>query len=297
MMFLLLSMIQCKSFDLMIFFISHFLNMDEVKEKKLISAPSLNSSEISDDQPQYFSSLNTSQNELEIPTKHQADLKSSFDNRDSQIENSKSYESINSFSDQTPGGTQISTSYLTQVYFKPLFGSAEAMKELFEHEGFSNIHSIKLHDKYGFVRFKSVSEAQLFVQHFDKFDTGRATLTVQLSPKTVVNHPPCKRIYLTGYDSRTVEERDIYFLCAPFGFLRHISFHHEYSFIDYDTIEDASNAVEQLNKQPLKGKIIAASFAKASPLTDFSNLTIPLTDIIPSNHEFWTILADRLQAY
>ncbi|OHT16691.1 hypothetical protein TRFO_41629 [Tritrichomonas foetus] len=189
------------------------------------------------------------------------------------------------------------TSYLTQAYFKPLFGSAEAMKDLFEKEGFQCIHSIKLHDKYGFVRFRSVSEAQLFVNHFDKFDTGRATLTVQISPKTVVNHPPCKRVYLSGYDMRSVTERDIYFLCAPLGFVRHISFHHEYSFVDYDTIEDASNAVDLLNKQPMKGKLIAASFAKSAPPLDFSNLTIPLTDIIPGDHEFWTILSDRLQAH
>lgn len=269
--------------------------MDEVRE--YISAQPLNSSEISDDQPQYFSSHTTASAEFDIPPKQKTDFiyKNSSDSRENPIENSKEYESISC--QQAQGSAPTSTSYLTQVYFKPLFGSAEAMKELFEREGFTNIHSIKLHDKYGFVRFKSVSEAQLFVQHFDKFDTGRAILTVQLSPKTVVNHPPCKRVYITGYDTRSVNERDIYFLCAPLGFLRHISFHHEYSFVDYDTVEDASNAVEQLNKQPLKGKIIAASFAKASPVTDFSNLTIPLTDIIPSNHEFWTILADRLQAH
>ena len=262
--------------------------MDENRERKDTGAESLNSHEkYPDDQSPYFSSHTTSRNEFDYNPKQKADYnyQGTSDSRDNIFENSRSSTSVSNA--QVQGSTPVLTSYLTQVYFKPLFGSAEAMKELFEREGFTNIHSIKLHDKYGFVRFKSVGEAQLFVQHFDKFDTGRATLTVQLSPKTVVNHPPCKRVYLTGYDTRTVNERDIYFLCAPLGFLRHISFHPE----------DASNAVEQLNKQPLKGKIIAASFAKTSPVTDFSNLTIPLTDIIPSNHEFWTILADRLQAH
>jgi hypothetical protein len=192
-------------------------------------------------------------------------------------------------------GSDSKSAYLTQAYFRPLFGSAEAIKQLFLNEGFGSLHSIKLHEKFGFVRFGTLSEAQLFVEHFNGFDTGNTQLKAELSSKRIPNHPPCKRLHLSGYDPHSVTERDIYWVAAPTGFVRHIAFHHEFAFVDFDTVEDAVKACEALNKQSLKGKILTASFARSAPPADFSNLTISLADIIPGDHEFWTELAERLR--
>jgi hypothetical protein len=186
-------------------------------------------------------------------------------------------------------------SYLTQAYFKPLFGSAEAIKQLFTNEGFGNFHSIKLHEKFGFVRFSTATEAELFVEHFNGFRTGNTQLTVELSRKKVPNHPPCKRLHISGYDPHSITERDLYWAVSPTGFVRHISFRSEFSFVDFDTVEDAVKACDELNGHSLKGKILTATFARSSPPTDLSNLTISLSDILPSDHEFWTELAGRLR--
>jgi hypothetical protein len=200
--------------------------------------------------------------------------------------------------DRPPGDVRSSskTSYLVQVYFRPLFATAEAMKQLFTSEGFGNVHSIRLRDKFGFVCFQSLVEAQLFIEHFNGFRTGNTTLFVELSNRRLLNHPPCRRLHVTGYDPISVNERGLYWLAAPIGFVRHISFHREFSFIDFDTVDDATRAMEQLNKLSLKGKLLSASFARTAPPTNFTQLTIPLRYILPSDHEFWAELADKLQS-
>jgi RNA recognition motif-containing protein len=169
------------------------------------------------------------------------------------------------------------------------------MKQVFVKEGFENLHSIKLHEKFGFVRFGTLAEAQLFVEHFDGFQTGNTQLKAELSQKRLPNHPPCRRLCISGYDAHSVTERDIYWAAAPHGFVRHITFRSEVSVIDFDTVEDAVKACEALNKQSLKGKILTAQFARSATLSDFSKLTISLADILPGDHEFWTELAERLR--
>jgi hypothetical protein len=186
-------------------------------------------------------------------------------------------------------------SYLTQAYFRPLFGSSEAIKQLFASEGFGNYPYIRLHDKFGFVGFETLAEAQLFVEHFNGFPTGNTQLVVELSSRRVQVHPPCRRLYVTGYDPVAVGERDLYWEAAPEGFVRHIGFRHDFAFIDFDTIDDAAKALQALNKRTLKGKVLAVAYARAAPPTDFTSLTIPLASILPRNHQFWAELAEKLQ--
>jgi RNA recognition motif-containing protein len=171
------------------------------------------------------------------------------------------------------------------------------MKQLFVKEGFGNLHSIKLHEKFGFVRFATLAEAQLFVDHFNFFNTGNTQLKAELSQKRIPNHPPCRRLHVSGYDPHSVSERDIYWAAAPNGFVRHICYRGDFAYVDFDTVDDAVRACEALNKQSLKGKILTAQFARGAALSDFSNLTISLADIIPGDHEFWTELADRLKVH
>jgi hypothetical protein len=71
-------------------------------------------------------------------------------------------------------------SYLTQAYFRPLFGSSEAIKQLFVSEGFGNYPCLHLHDKFG---FETLAGAQLFVEHFNGFPTGNTQLVVELSSR------------------------------------------------------------------------------------------------------------------
>jgi RNA recognition motif-containing protein len=167
------------------------------------------------------------------------------------------------------------------------------MKQLFIKEGFGNLHSIKLHEKFGFVRFPTLAEAQLFVDHFNGFHTGNTQLKVELSQKRIPNHPPGRRLHISGYDPLSLNERDLYWAAAPHGFIRHISFRPDFSFIDFDTVEDAIQANEALNGQTLKGKILTAQFARTLPAPQGSNLSISLADVVPRDHEIWTQLAEK----
>jgi hypothetical protein len=92
-----------------------------------------------------------------------------------------------------------------------------------------------------------------------------------------------------------VTERDLYWAAAPIGFIRNIKFHYEFAFIDFDTIEEATKALDALNRMSLKGKTLAAAFAKTPPQADLAGLSIPLSHVLPGNHEFWAVLAEKFQ--
>ena len=111
----------------------HFYMKSEVIERKENQTEALNRipEKLIDDHRQSFPST-TSQAESDFSFKQNNDILFQ--------DGSESRDTVSTLSPQSQNTAPTLTSYLTQVYFKPLFGSAEAMKELFEREGFVNIH-------------------------------------------------------------------------------------------------------------------------------------------------------------
>jgi hypothetical protein len=190
----------------------------------------------------------------------------------------------------------LGSTFLYQVYFRPLFAAPDKIRELFVSEGFPTLHSIKIMDHCGFARFPTMTDAQLFADHFNGFTTGAVTLFAELSAKKVWTTPPSRRVFLTGFDAGSLTEREIWKIASPMGFLRRIFIHSDYTLLDFDTVQDAEMAIEGLNKTVFRGKLFLAQFGKPPPYADVPKLTIPLTDILPPEHEFWNELAEKLRS-
>lgn len=180
-------------------------------------------------------------------------------------------------------------SFLTQVFFRPIIQNAQHTLSIFEKEGFDCVHSLDIRDSYGFARFRDRADAERFAEHFHKQKFEGQQMTAELSRKTMPDFVPCRRIHVGGYDSAQVSERELFSIVSKYGFVRKIIYHGDYSFIDLDTLEDAIEVVKKLNKQPIKGRLFTCSYAKWAPSREFSdtNISIPLTSILPAGHPFW----------
>ena len=186
-----------------------------------------------------------------------------------------------------------------QVYFAPCFGTDAETREFFEREGSPELVSLRRagNGKYGFAYFVTSTEAQLFIEKFNDKVFGDVKMEAALSHKGKPEPaPPNRRLHITGYCGRKgkvdVSEREIWNLVAPCGFVRKIYYDTKFSFVDYDTVEDAKNAKAILEKSTVKGRKITVTYAKSAPKKEDPNLTVQLTDLIPSNHAYWKTLSE-----
>lgn len=188
--------------------------------------------------------------------------------------------------------------YLVKVHVKPIFGTEDEMKAFFGTDGIV-YHSIRFYDKFGFVIFTSTADAQVFIDKFNGAEVNGTRLQIEMGRRKFENVSPCRRLYVAGYTVQKsrpdVTERDVWNLAAPLGFVRRIVYHPTYSFIDYDTVEEATSARGEIEKVTLNGRKLTVSFAKTTPCTDLASMSMQLTDILPYNHSFWSYISESVR--
>ena len=184
---------------------------------------------------------------------------------------------------------------LFQAIFGPPIGNKEEIRRLIIEKGFPNVVSILIRKKHCFARFRTQSEVDNFVKEFHDLRIGDQQLFANRSNKKVYEYPPCTRIFITGFEPGEIFERDIYFHFSPYGYIKHISLKNNHAYIDFDSIEDAKEVMNNLSDLPLVNKSIELSFAQTAPNTDFSNLILPLSEVIDENNPIWNHLVNIIQ--
>ena len=175
------------------------------------------------------------------------------------------------------------------VKFGPNCATAEEFAELFKAEGFPVFSDIRL-AKFGTVRLPSEAQAQQFIKHFNEFQFKGEQLYAQpMQPQQYV-----KTLHITGLEENHIDERQLFNLLSPSGFIRRISSKKGFTFVEFDNIQDARRARIELKNKENEFPGLRVSFARSEHKPDFSNLRIPLSDIIPPNHQFWYKLQDML---
>jgi RNA recognition motif-containing protein len=102
-----------------------------------------------------------------------------------------------------------------------------------------------------------------------------------------------KTLYLSGLEERRINDRDIFNTVAPYGFIRRISFHKTFAFVEFDTYKDAQKANRELKKRE-EELGFRVCYARSEKRCDLSNLSIPLSDLIEPTHPFWFKLQNLL---
>jgi len=184
---------------------------------------------------------------------------------------------------------------LYQASFGPWNGDRESLRQLLFDEGFQGVISINIHNSTCFLRFRTESELNAFVDHFKGFSLNNTKYFANVSKKRVYEYPPCSRIFVAGIDSDKITERDLYFHFSPYGYVKHIKKERTHAFIDFDNVQDAKEIMKNLVDIPIKGVSVELSYAHTAPVTDFTDSIIPLTDILPPDHKAWQYLVNLIQ--
>ena len=177
--------------------------------------------------------------------------------------------------------------------FGPIIASKEEFLELFQNEKFGNFLELKFYEKYGFIKFSTSSETESFIEKFNNFIFKNEKLYVKSSIEKK-NNNGIKTLHISGVKEAKLNERDLFYLVAPKGFVRRISPKKDFAFIEFDTAKDAKEAYDYLRSIQYKYEGLRVAFARSEHQVDLDKLSIPLNVLIPEKHPFWFKLQRRL---
>lgn len=104
-----------------------------------------------------------------------------------------------------------------------------------------------------------------------------------------------KTLFLYGFDSSTVTEKDIYSMIAPFGFIRNIHLIKNGAYVELDDKKEANNVLSSVTDCLLAGQTFNITFAYHDYQPDLSGFNVPLRELLPVDHQFWFSLSERLK--
>ena len=198
-----------------------------------------------------------------------------------------------------PASVEEENSVYQCFFGPPVNNSKEETEKLILQEGFSGTYNLQVFESHCFVRFKSKSEFESFIQHFNGFSYTDASnkevkMFAQESKKRLEDVPPSTRLVISGFGRKKPTERELYFLFCPFGYIKHISLHPKHAFIDFETVEDAVNVLKEMTKEGSSFHF-SINYSSEAPNTNWENVIMPLTDLLPNDHPFWQQLLNTLQ--
>lgn len=175
-----------------------------------------------------------------------------------------------------------------QVIFGPPLNTKEETEKVINEAGFSNMTNLQVFDKHCFIRSRSKAECDAFIAYFDKRIVNGIKMFASESKKQIKIYPPCTRLCVAGYGTKPITDRDIYNRLSPYGYIKHIAMKQRHAFVDFDTVEDAKAVMEALGEVNNEGSFpISLAYTPEAPPTDFTDMVMPLTDLLPPDHKFW----------
>ncbi|EAY02311.1 hypothetical protein TVAG_275850 [Trichomonas vaginalis G3] len=170
--------------------------------------------------------------------------------------------------------------------FGPINNSTvEEFRNFFTEQGLQ-FSEISFLSHCGLIRFETQAEVDAFVKKY----AGTLYKGVPLWARPPNNTKPTnyvKTLHIAGIDEAHLSERDLYRLVAPHGFVRRISTRKQFTFIEFDTTKDAKDAFHFLKSVEQNYHGLRVSYARSEQKFDASNLSIPLSEVLPENHQFW----------
>ena len=181
----------------------------------------------------------------------------------------------------------------------PVNGNKDDTEHLILQEGFTGMFNLQVFENHCFVRFNSKSEFDAFNKHFNGFiytdaNNKEVKMFAVESKKRLEEVQPSTRIVISNFGRKKPTERELYFLFSPYGYIKHISMHSRHAFVDFDTIDDARNVIEEMKKDGSDFHM-SINFSSETPNTEWNDIAMPLTDLIPNDHPFWQQLISTIQ--
>lgn len=182
---------------------------------------------------------------------------------------------------------------LITLSFSPVLGSERDYYDLFTSKGFPDATDISIIDGNGQVRFASNTRADIFIEMMNGFTYKGQTMRCQRGRAA----PAIKTLHISWQESGRVSERAIYYELSPLGFIRRITSKGVFAFVEFDTAEDAANALNAYKRRRdcyIDGAPVKISFAKREQRLDLQNMSVPLDELLPDDDPLWCEIQKRV---
>jgi RNA recognition motif-containing protein len=148
------------------------------------------------------------------------------------------------------------------VRLSPHFFEPSDMQRYIESKGFHDYTRFVIFDDYAMITFDTEEIARTFVEHFDGTVINDRSISASI-PGTGRNSPyespePPRRprppriashtVSITGYPSHSLTDRRLWHDFSKLGFIREIECQNNVGYIEYDTEDDAYNAMKEMDE-------------------------------------------------
>lgn len=182
--------------------------------------------------------------------------------------------------------------------FCALFGpihshSQKDFEKLFSQEGISDWVEISIRNNgNGLIRFKTEAETEAFVEKAKRIKLDSNEMWAKIFGTSNNDN---KTLHIIGYDEIDDVEREIYFMFAKYGIIRKVTARRNYSFVQFDSADDARRAIQDRSSILFRGSKVKINYANkdVNGNTEIRKPYISLTHVLPADHPYWKELKAR----
>ncbi|KAH0789942.1 hypothetical protein GPJ56_006444 [Histomonas meleagridis] len=168
------------------------------------------------------------------------------------------------------------------VLIRPIFDEPGRMLENFVRSGFDDYEHFDVFSNYCFIYFNSISRAKEFVSAFNNTQTRHGPVEVFIYdfPQNSQNrYEPgrmhSKTISVKNYPYELLHDRNIWNDFRETGFIRQIEVRGYTAYVQFDTEEDAMNAVRVMRGRRIRGVPIDVELIP-DRILNLPNIVVPL---------------------
>ncbi|OHT12679.1 hypothetical protein TRFO_17526 [Tritrichomonas foetus] len=178
------------------------------------------------------------------------------------------------------------------LIIRPPIDEPEKMIDLFQAKQFDDYSKLYLYNDRCVLCFKSYSRANAFIDYFDGYRIGPVRISVtmerfddridhpmerNLRPRSPPRLPRfhSKTVHVKNYPIEELTDRNIWNDFRTSGFIRQIETRGSTAYIQYDTEEDAVNAIKKMNGIHILGKKILVELIP-DRILNLPNVVVPL---------------------
>jgi len=156
--------------------------------------------------------------------------------------------------------------------------TAQDLTDLFEKKG--AVDKIDLKNGFAFVYMKNQSEAEAAADKYQNYEWSlnpNRPLKVEWAKgdgrvkkredgrKQAAQSNPCETLFVVNFDQET-RERELEDLFEPFGKIKRVEIRRNYGFIQFDTVEAATEARLAINGKSIRGRELTVEYVARDQL-------------------------------
>lgn len=146
------------------------------------------------------------------------------------------------------------------------------VERLFRRYG--KVDRVDMKSGFAFIYMEDERDADDAIRRLDRIEFGkkgrrlrvewtkdRGSRRPEISRKPAVNTRPSKTLFVINFDPVHTQTRDIERHFEPYGRISNVRIRKNFAFVHYDSVDDASRALEATNMSKFMDRVISVEFA------------------------------------